>query len=176
MRISTSTKVLGALALLLATVFCLFLFAARTTAEVSFKVPAPETNGYRFFNFFTATTTNATSTNTSDGGGYFVINNAKNVVMYFSRGGATSANTGTSTFNVQVSPNGSNWYDYRDLRAIGSEINASAAYDTRTGSSSIEAATSTKMYTLDAKGFYAIRCIVVETIDGEHTCKAAAEF
>lgn len=123
------------------------------------------------FTFFTATTTTATSTNTLDTNG-FKIAGAKHVTLYFSRGGATSANTGTSTFSIQITPDGANWYDYKTLR----QNLASSTYPTTISSVAIEAATSTTIVQMENLGFYAIRAIVNETINGEHTAKASAEF
>src|SRR5262245_10072309 len=96
-----------------AAVLAIFAVSAyRVYAEVAFSINA-EPGSYLTFSFFNATTTNATSTNGA--GGYFKIAGAKNVELYFSRGGATGPNTGSSRFSIQVSPDGSSWYDYNDL-------------------------------------------------------------
>lgn len=144
--------------------------AARTSS-----VPNHQAGYSDNFTFFTATTTTATST--SDGGGGFVIAGAKHVNLYVSRGDTTGqGNSGSSIFRFQVTPDGTNWYYYTDLRNITSESFTSAAFDTRVGSSTIAAATSTSIYSMDTLGWFAIRCIVIEATDGEHTCKARAEF
>lgn len=147
---------------------------------------------YRYYQFFAsstapstvATTTSAVSTSIipyfdSEGrldNGTLDIRGAEQVTVFFSRGGATGPNTGSSLFKIQVTPDGSRWLDYKDLRTIDAEIGANSVYGTRTGSSTIAAATSTTMFTMDAKGFRAIRCHVTETTDGEHACAAAVQY
>lgn len=152
---------------------------------------APTVTGgtFRTYEFFAsttepttvATTTSATSTNiiafTDTSGrvdnGYFVVAGAKKVTLFFSRGDTTGqGNSGSSDFRIQVSDDGSNWYNYNGLAT------SSIATLVRTASTTISAATSTSIYSMDiAHGaFYAIRCIVVEVTDGEHRCRALAEF
>jgi len=130
--------------------------------------------GYtEYFNFFpVATTTTATSTNNTVGDGAFRIGGAKNVTMFFSRGGTVQPNTGSTLFKVQVTPDGSNWFDYNVL----TRMVATTTYPNASASVTIAAATSTELANLRDLGFYAVRCIVVETTDGEHNCKAVAEF
>lgn len=140
------------------------------------------------YTFFTATTTSATSTNITAGygssgydAGYFVVAGAKNVNLFFSRGDTTGqGNSGSSAFSIEVSQSTTTvangvWVDYNELKAVGASATADT-YFTRTGTDTISAATSTDIYSMDTKGFYAIRCIVVETTDGEHSCSALAEF
>lgn len=131
-----------------------------------------------------ATTTTATSTSIisfvdSTYGRYvdgsFSIRGAKKVTIYFTRGGATSPNTGTSTFRIQTTKDGTTWDDYNQLvsatsTSVSNTLVQSNAY--------IQAATSTLIFgmDLDYTSYKAIRCIVVETIDGEHQCSAAAQF
>jgi len=164
-----------------------FLFYGSVFGEVSKDLQTPSAV-YWNYNFFAsttgqtnyATTTTATSTDitpywTTDGrkdNGYIVISGAEKVTFFFSRGGAVSANTGTSTFKVQVSDDATNWYDYGNLNSATSTTPAALS------TYSIEAATSTVPLSMDLTNdsFYAVRCIVVETIDGEHTCKASVEF
>lgn len=140
------------------------------------------------FNTLVATTTSATSTNiapftdTNTGNidnGYFVIKGAKDVNLFFGRGEQLlNGNTGTSTFNIQVSPDGTNWFDYNNLQPVStsSVFASSNQLDTRVGTSTIRASTSTDIFRMDLLGWYAIRCIVVETTDGTHSCKAAATW
>lgn len=123
------------------------------------------------FTFFNATTTTATSTNTADTAG-FKTAGAKVVSLYFSRGGVTNPNTGSSKFTIEVSPDGSSWYPYNTLK----QNLATSTYPTTVDSVTISAATSTTIVQMQNLGFYAIRCIVNETTDGEHTCKASAEY
>ena len=163
----------------------LFMFAGATVAlgSVTFTVPTQTVNTHQNFTFFSATTTTATSTNTSDGGGYFKIAGAESVNLFFQRGDTTGqGNTGTSTFSVQVTPDGSSWYDYTHLQRV-TNVTTGDTYFTRVANTNsgasvtnTGAATSTTVYRMDALGWYAVRCIVVEQTDGEHTCKASAEF
>ncbi len=175
-RIISPSIFFGTVALAIAIAAFAF-FGAYTKAEAvrTSSIPNHQAGYSDNFTFFSATTTTATST--TDGSGGFTIAGAEQVNLLFSRGDTSGAgNSGSSKFYVQVTPDGSAWYYYNDLREVGSEISTSAFYDTRTGSTTIAAATSTKIYTMDSKGWLAIRCIVVETTDGEHTCKARAEF
>ena len=137
-------------------------------ASITSNQPTQQPYSYQQFTFFTATTTTATSTTGT--GGMFVIKGAKKVDMYFSRGWGTT-NTGTSTFSVQGTPdNGTTWVNISKLvQATSTSMQPTVP---------IEAATSTVRFglNLDYDAFYGIRCIVNETIDGSHTCKAVAEF
>lgn len=160
------------LAILLIGSFGVFV---RAEAARDLRVPTHQTQQYEYYNFFSATTTSATSTNTTDGG-YLSTTGAKKVTFFFSRGGATGPNTATSTFNVQVTPDGQTWYNYNKLISNASNTNSQTL--TRVATVAIEAATSTVVAGLDLEheAFYGVRCIVVETTDGDHTCKATAEF
>jgi len=126
----------------------------------------------------TATTTTATSTNQAayfDTNGRYIdgtldIRGANKVVMYFQRGGIVAANTGSTTFKVQVTPDGTNWYDFTKLiQATSTTVQPTAT---------IDAATSTLYYSLDltTSAFLKLRCITVETTDGEHACAGYAEY
>lgn len=128
-----------------------------------------------------ATSTSATSTNIAswidaDGrvdNGYMVVAGAKKVNFFFSRAWG-GGNSGSSQFFVEVSPDGSTWVPYNKL--ISNVTNTNAQTLTRVGSVTISAATSTTMVSLDDDAIYAVRCIVVETTDGSHTCSASASF
>jgi len=148
-----------------------YMFVAPLFSATTLKLPTQTAYTYQNFSFFSATTTSATSTTLTDGGGYFQIAGAKHVTFYMSRGGSTGANTGRSRFEVEVTPDGTNWYDYNKL------IQNDAA-QTGTTTVTISAATSTTITTMDVlkDTFYAVRCIVVETTDGDHTCTATADF
>lgn len=120
------------------------------------------------YTFFNATTTTATSTNT-DTGTYLNIANAEKVTFEFGRGDTTGqGNTGTSTFNVQVTPDGTNWFDYANL------VSATSSETTAYNRFATEAATTTDFFSMDLINdmWEGVRCIVNETTDGEHTCKA----
>lgn len=142
-------------------------------AVSSSTVGAPATYG---------TTTSATSTtassNTDELGridnGYFVIAGADQASLFFQRttGGG---NAGTSTFNVQVTYDGSTWVDYNKL--ITNVTNTNAQMPTRVSSVAL-IGTSTSMVSMDLQNdsVYAVRCIVVEATDGTHRCTGFAEF
>lgn len=176
------------LALGLAVLVALFSYPVMSLAGlITLDAPAVTANTFRTYEFFAsstapstvATTTSATSTDITSyfdssgrlDNGYFVIAGAKEVTFYFSRGGATNPNTGTSRFEVEVSPDGSNWYDFN--RLILNDVTG-----TGTTSVSIVAATSTTIAGMDLtkNSYYAVRCIVVEITDGEHRCRASAEY
>jgi len=151
----------------------LMAFSTIAYAERTFLVPTQTPYTYTNYTFFTATTTTATSTNTTGGGGYFSIAGARSVVMYFSRGDTTGqGNSGSTNFKVEVSPDGSTWFLYNTL----SQNLATSTDQTTLSSITVPAGTSTVATYLQNLGFFAIRCIAVETTDGEHTCKASATY
>jgi hypothetical protein len=161
-------KILGAFLAAIALLFG----ATITYGAVTSKIANQATGYSQNYTFFTATTTAATSTTlaTSNDPGFFTIAGAKKVELYFSRA-ATSSNTGTSVFRVQVTPDGVNWYNFSTL--IGTDVSATA-----TSTVTISAATSTTVVSMDVlkNAFYAIRCVSTFTIDGTETCKAYAEY
>jgi hypothetical protein len=148
----------------------IFGVSAIVYGDISFNINTQQSS-YQNFSFFSATTTNATSTNQSGGGGFFVIAGAKKVEISVSRGGRVQPNLGLSRFRVQTTQDGTTWNDYN--RLIGSDVSATA-----TSSITINAATSNIIAALDLRTdtFYGLRCVVLETTDGEHTCSASAEF
>jgi hypothetical protein len=143
---------------------------------------------YRVFDFFAtstsginyATTTNATSTDItpfwdSNGRldtGMAHIAGAKRVTLYFTRG-STSANAGSSTFKIQVTPDGTNWYDYNKLI----QNTATTSQNTSVASVAITG-TSTVITSLDLfyDNFYGIRCNVRIATDGTALCKATIVY
>lgn len=151
--------------------FVLMGVALTAEGQSTFKGPTRQAATFDNFTFFSATTTSATSTNTTDGGGYLLTAGAKKLVWYFSRGGATGANTGSSKFEVECSPDGTNWYDFNRLFLTDTAQTASSTIW-------ITAATSTVVASMDLEDHacYAVRAQVVEVTDGEHTAKAYAEF
>ena len=156
---------------------------------------ATEFKEYSFFASSTetyfATTTSATSTdidaffdaNGQYDNGAFNIAGARQVDLYFQRGDTVgTGNTGTTTFKIQVTADGSTWHDYGQLEEITTTTTADG-YFTRVSSPNAGAsdtndhtATSTAIYRMDDTNFKAIRCIVVEEVDGEHSCRAAATW
>lgn len=156
----------------------LLLGATVIYAEVTFSEPTPS-GEYQTYNFFkgggsaqTATTTTATSTNLTGGGGYFKIAGANNVSFQFSRGDTSGqGNSGSTVFKVQVTPDGSTWLDYNTLL-----LNSATSSPTSFAFVTVPAGTSTITAYMENLGFYGVRCIAVEATDGEHTCKASADF
>lgn len=168
----------------------LFVVSFKVYGLIINEVPT-QSNVLRTYTFFTAsttpfavtaTTTTATSTNiigffdTSGrvDSGKFQIAGAKKVSVFFSRGGVTNPNTGSTLFKVQVSavssPSESDWFDfYKMVQATSTAIQQTSI---------ISAATTTQRFDLDRTlGSYQwMRCVVVETTDGEHQCSASAEF
>jgi len=127
--------------------------------------------------FFSATTTNATSTTASINA---YIQGAKRATLYFSRGDTTgTGNSGSTSFSVEVSRTNStsdaDWIDYNKL--IDNVTNTNSQTLTRVGSASLSG-TSTKMYSLDLENdnLSFIRCISVETTDGNASCRLETEF
>lgn len=107
--------------------------------------------------------------------GSFDIRGAKKVTVYFSRGGATSPNTGTTVFTIQGTKDGSNW---TNIDQLVSATSTSISNTLVQSSASITAATTTMVFGLDLDyvSYKAIRCKVTETTDGEHACAASAQF
>lgn len=155
--------------------------------EVSKDIQTPSSvfQNYNFFATTTsqttyATTTSATSTNITSywdangrkDSGYVILAGAEKATFFFSRGGVIEANTGTSAFKIQVSRDGTNWHDYGNLNS------ATTTAPTALSSYSIEAATTTIPLSMDLTddSWYAARCIVVETTDGEHSCSVSLQY
>lgn len=187
---NTFTAILGAF------LFAAFLFVATPVLAgyLTQDHRSVTPDSYRQYDFFAVssstagapvtygTTTSATSTTatpqTDELGridyGYFIVAGADQASLFFQRttGGG---NTGTSTFNVQVTYDGSTWVDYNKL--IKNVTNTNAQTLTRV-SSVILTGTSTEMVSMDLEtdSVYAVRCIVVEAVDGTHRCTGFAEF
>lgn len=144
---------------------------ALASGAIAFYTNTPSGGSYQHDVLLAATTTNATSTNVAGGGGYSVIAGAKRVTMYFGRGGVVQPNLGSTRFSVQVTPNGTDWYNFGRL-ILGTSTTQGAQ------DSIIVSGTSTVQASLDLRTdtFDGVRCIALETTDGEHTCSAAIEF
>ena len=150
--------------------FKTYTFFATSTAQTSFATTT------------TATSTNITPwTNTSGtiDNGYFVIAGAKKVTFYFKRGDTTGqGNSGSTNYRIQVAnkpaPTESDWYYYNKLV----QNVATSTVFTTLSSDTITAATSTVIDSMqmDNDAFFAVRCIAVETTDGEHSCSASAQY
>ena len=131
---------------------------------------------YSFFGGATTTGTasiqQATSTNTTDGSGLLVIAGAKKVTVFFGHGGTATTSTATSTFSIQGTSDLTNWYDVKFMQSTSTTYQMTE---------SVAGATSTIPFSLDVtNAYYAIRCIAngggAVGTQGEHTCKASAEF
>jgi len=127
-----------------------------------------------------ATTTSATSSNAA----IHNITGAKKATFYFQRTGIYG-NAGTSTFSIQVSRTASttddtDWITYNKL--IDNTTNLTANNPTRVGSvalgNDMNLGTTTKMYSMDIAldVIKYIRCVVKETTDGEHICRALIQY
>lgn len=177
----TKTLKFGALALVVGVFVLTGIVKAQITSQESLGLTGEVLN-YTFFATSTtdvtlATTTSATSTNIATyvdangkmDSGKVDIRGAKKVTWYFGRsyGGG---NAGSSRFEVEVSPDGSTWYDFDKL--VGDDISSTA-----TSTYTIVASTTTvpvsMNLTYDTYKF--ARCIVVETTDGTHTCAVTVE-
>ena len=159
-----------------------FVLAWQVSAHVTQDVGTPLTGqvNYTFFATSTtdvalATTTSATSTDVTDwfdsngrlDTGALNIAGASKVTFYFGR---PVHGSGGSLFKVETSPDGSTWSSFNKL--LGPDV-ASTGTSTYTLS-----ATGTAVVSMDLSDdtFYAVRCVVVETTDGTHTCKATVEY
>jgi hypothetical protein len=147
-----------------------FVYASSTTTTI-LDTPGVTENQYRFAELFATSTTDTTySTTTTATSNAVYVHGSERVTFFFSRGGLFTANTGLSIFKVQVSPDGTDWYDYS--RLYGTDVSKTA-----TSTVTINAATSTVVYSMDTlESFYAVRCVVTETTDGEHGCAVGITF
>src|SRR3990167_1568855 len=153
-------------------------------------------NAYRVYSLFAsttaettiATTTTATSTNINayfDSSGRKIdgsadLRGAKKATAYFTRGGATSANTGTSTFSIQTTRNGTDYDNFSKLITNTANTNSQALTRVATVALGVDTGngTSTVNYAIDMSndGFQAARCVVNETTDGEHACAIGVTY
>lgn len=157
---------------LLAGIIASGLFLAyQAHAGITYTAPVLQ-NSLVNHTFFSATTTNATSTSAQEPGDRVLrLDGADKLTFHFSRADNGAGNTGTSRFEVEVSPDGSSWYDF-------SRLHLADASKSATSSVSISAATSTTLASMDIEhnAFRFARCLVVETTDGEHSCSASVQY
>lgn len=120
----------------------------------------------------TSTTANSTSINP-----YFDVNGrydngtldirgVKKVQLYV-------ATNGSAKFDIDVTPNGTDWYNFNKL--LGSDVSSTATTTVTTGPNNGGATTTVSMK-LDNDTFKEMRCNVTEIEDGNHECKAIIEF
>ena len=187
MTLTIRNVLIGILAVVLGS-YALYAFSYQAYGKITTQNAGVGGGQYVSYDFFAsttaqtnfATTTTATSTNItawfdSDGryvDGKFNISGAKNVVMYFSRDAGTGGNGGSTNYKVQVTRDGTTWLDYNTLL----QNLATSTDQTSLSSITISAATTTVETYLQNLGFKALRCIVVETTDGSHSCAASAQF
>lgn len=175
MKIIKAHPVVTVLTLAVLVAAAVLFLAPLTQGAVDPRVPNVQPGYYLSKTLLNATTTTATSTNITGGGGYMQINGAKKVTFYFSRGDTNgTGNTGNTNFRLQVTRDGDTWEYFNKLV----QNLATSTDPTSLSSVTISAATSTVVASMDLQydTFYAVRCIAVETTDGQHTCKANAEF
>lgn len=152
--------------------------ASTTVPGITLHTINPPELTQDYYTFFTATTTSATSTTVvgPNGPGFLRIGGAKDVIFFFTRGDTKgTGNSGSSTFSVQVTPDGTNWFNYTELGQVQQSGGADAFY-ARTGTSTISAATSTLQYAMEDISYYGVRCIAARVTDGESSCSATANF
>lgn len=168
MSIKAKSALIAGIMLAAISVFSVAVGTAFATYQTVFKNHPADESVYH--TFFSATTTSATSTDNGNREERMLdISGAKKVVFYFSRADV-GGNTGSSTFQVEVSPDSTNWYDAP--RLFGTDTSATATTSVPiTG-------TTTVQFSLDLEfsSYEYARCIVIEGTDGAHTCKAYAEF
>lgn len=162
--------------------------AYKAHAYISQSINAVTPATYQLYDFFAsttnpingsdATTTNATSTL---GVGYFDpfgrfdngnfnVPGAKAITFFFSNSGSAVS---SSTFYVQVTPDGTNWYPFNSLLQ---NLSTSTYPGISVGSQTV-VGTSTVIDTISGYNysFQGVRCIVVAA-GGSAVCKAAATF
>lgn len=144
------------------------LFAGYATAQ-SQDQGATSIGTWKNQSFMNATSTSASSSPR-------VIGGAKSVTLQFTRGDTTGqGNTGSTTFTVWVSVDGTNYVQYNKL--IDNVTNTNSQTLTRVATA-VLTGTSTKTYTMDLNGesFATVKCSALEVTDGEHTCKAQIRY
>ncbi len=153
-------------------------FQSSTTAGVLNSVVATGTVGTALSNGFTSFNDPQGQLNT----GVMDIRGAKKVSLFFTRGGAFgAANLGTTTFSVEVTPDGTNWYAFNKLvQATSTSVSNSAVQSSVLIGATTpgNAATSTGRFSMDlsTEGFQGLRCKAVTTVDGAASCMGAATF
>lgn len=148
--------------------------SGRTVAYTFFATSTNQNTSGIYSTTTTATSTNITAYFDSNGrldSGYMVIEGAERVGLLCERGDKLGGgNTGSTACRYQVSNDLSNWFYFGDL------VSATST-DTVGATISIVGTTTapTAMDTQYATWRY-LRCIVVETTDGSHECRAIASW
>lgn len=145
-----------------------------TSQSEQYRFFATSTNQTVFSTSTTALSTSQTQWTDENGridNGYFVVNGAERITFWFSREGKFG-NAGTSLFDVDVSYDGITWADFSQMTTAGATSTpAYMATVSLTGTT-----TQVASMKLTDHNFYAVRCNVTETTDGEHFCKAQADY
>ena len=144
-----------------------YFFTSVAYGELTGLADTPAFPKYEQYTFLSATTTSATSTAYTPA---YPIAGAKKMNWYFSRAWG-AGNAGASKFSVEVSPDGTTWYDWNKL--LGSDVS-----ETATSSVHISAGTTTVTVSMNMenRAFQYARCIVEEITDGSHSCSASAQW
>jgi hypothetical protein len=163
-----------AVAILGLVLFSLDRFAFGNIAK-QIAVPSSDYQNYTFFAtstnqtyYSTTTTANSTSITpwwTSDGrkdNGYFVTAGAEEVTFFFTT-------TGTTTFSVDLSDDGTNWYDFNHLLANDASLTATTTV-------TLDGLTSTTAIYFMQEVPYAVRCSVTTVTAGTKSCRASAKW
>ncbi len=114
------------------------------------------------------------------------LRGANHAEVYFTRGGAFGAQTtGTTTFTVEVTPDGTNWYTFNrlvsattsPLSTISNTSIQSSALIGDTDGVTLDA-TTTQRFSLDLNNevYLAARCKVVTTLNGSASCDITARY
>lgn len=160
-----------AIALFTALVCVFYVIPMVHAAAISQRVSTDQPFSYNPGISIVATTTSATSTAAASLGS-MSLKGAKKVTFLFQRGDTTGqGNSGSTRFEIEVTPDGNTWYDYNQLR-LNHATSSVAATVTLSGTSTALVA----LDNIDTFAIYAARVIIVEATDGEHTAKGWAEF
>jgi hypothetical protein len=159
-----------------------FLFGFRDSVFGNIKkqiaIPSSDYQNYTFFatstdqSYYSTTTathsTDIKSWTDSNGridNGYFVTAGAEEVTFFFTT-------TGTSTFSIDFSDNGTNWYDFNHLLTNTVALTATTTY-TLDG---LTAAGTTIAVFMDEVP-YAVRCSIdTKIVAGVSSCRASASW
>lgn len=143
----------------------LVVYGATTTDESQRSLGTYD--DYKHYTLINADTANATSSG-------LPIWAAERIEVYFTRN-AGSASEATSTFEIEVSPDGTNWYDYNKL--VSNVTNSNSQELTRVETTTIIGATSTTVVALDLQHdtFEELRCVAIVGNDGNNTCEVSVK-
>lgn len=165
---TNSLKTISAVVLATLLVGVTFTFAATIEKMTSLS------SSYESLNHFIALSAVDDSTTSSA----LSIAGAKKAQVYFAYTNPVGSGNGTSTFSVEVSPNGTDWYDYNKL--ISNVANTNSQDVTRVASV-VMSATTSAMYALDLENdtFRDMRCVAAmlgTTTAKTADCEITVEF